>query len=92
MSFANEETNTGTPFNIAQFDYKYGVCALYNYIFSESMNAYDNINKTYPTFSKDICEQNFVRNTIENFDELNNKEKVAHAYTIMVLTQLMNNY
>ena len=62
---------------------------LYNNIYSESINAYDNIIKNYPTFENDINNQNWVKHSIDNYDKLNNIEKVAHAFTMMVLTRLL---
>ena len=64
--------------------------SIYNYIFSESFNAYDNIIEKYPTFEKDIAKQYWALQSYDNFQEIPNNEKVAHAYTLIIMTHLLS--
>ena len=65
---------------------------IYSTIFEKSMNAYDNIIKTYPNFQEDMRNASWIQKWKFNNPTANDIEMIAHAYTTIVLTHLLASF
>ena len=61
---------------------------MYATIYGESLKAHENIQKNYPNIKNDMKKLKILKNMKKENPDMSEKEMIAHAYTIALMTHI----